>query len=118
MANVSSMTLGTVCVPKMSARRRSCCSLQACPVQDVHKMWGVCIEFGHGGAPHRWSVPLDPPSRHGHQRYGCASSCLMIPQVRGLDSAYGKNVLYTDARDTPDNTCQSLEGLKKLRQSR
>src|SRR5712691_5334944 len=54
----------------------------------------------------------------GTSRAGVRSLWVMRRQSRGWDSASDRNVLYTDEAGTPDNTCQSLEGLKRLRQSR
>ena len=44
--------------------------LQGCPAEDVRNVWIVCIEFGHGGAPHRWSAVLDQPLRLRYQQDG------------------------------------------------
>src|SRR5438309_162059 len=43
MANVSSVTLGTVCVPKMSARLWSCCSLSRVALRKMSTRCGACV---------------------------------------------------------------------------
>src|SRR5215475_14645004 len=43
MANVSSVTLGTVGIPKMSARRRSCCSLSRLALRKMSTRGGACL---------------------------------------------------------------------------
>src|SRR6516162_1738217 len=43
MANVSSVTLGTVGIPKMSARRRSCCALSRLALRKLSTRGGSCL---------------------------------------------------------------------------
>src|SRR5882672_1004826 len=43
MANVSSVTLGTFCMSKMSAMRRSCCSLSRLALRKMSPRGGACV---------------------------------------------------------------------------
>src|SRR2546421_700087 len=43
MANASSVTLGTFCMSKMSAMRRSCCSLSRLALRKMSPRCGACV---------------------------------------------------------------------------
>src|SRR5216683_3070697 len=118
MANVSSVTLGTFCMSKMSAMRRSCCSLSRLALRKMSPRGGACVSSC--GMAVLLADGLQPSTTPGcgTRDSGVWSLCLRYQQSRGLDSVSDRNVLYNDEAGTPDNTWRSLEESKRLRQSR